>query len=208
MDLRSTTKDKSDLLASFNQLLDEKIAPITKSLEKLNSIENSIDYALEELNKIPVLQTQVENLEKEVETTKSQLLECQTENKNLKEALLKQELYSRKNNVKIVGFKDTKPEDLEQAIVNVLNGVGVILQPKDVERVHYIGQRNKKQVRPILLRVNNFKAKLAIMGKKVKLQEQGIRVMEDYPETILQRRRVIVPIFHKALQVCPELKPN
>ena len=106
MDLRSSTKDKSDLLASFNQLLDEKIAPITKTLEKLNSIENSIDYALEELKKVPILQTQVESLEKEVETTKSQLLQCQTENKNLKESLLKQELYSR-NNVKIVGLKDT-----------------------------------------------------------------------------------------------------
>ena len=70
-----------------------------------------------------------------MEITKNELLESQIGNKNLKEALLKQELYSRKNNVKIVGFKDIKPEELEQAVVNVLNSVGVLLQPKDVERV-------------------------------------------------------------------------
>ena len=46
------------------------------------------------------------------------------------------------------------------------------------------------------------------MGKKLKLQEQGIRVMDDYPDVILQRRRVIVPIFHKALKTCPHLKPK
>ena len=208
MDTRSSARDKSDLLAAFTELLDEKIDPIKKTLEKLNAIETGIDYALEELKKVPILQTQIENLEKEVEITKNELLESQIDNKNLKEALLKQELYSRKSNVKIVGFKDIKPEELEQAVVNVLNSVGVLLQPKDVERVHYVGLKKKKQARPILLRVNNFKAKLAIMGKKSKLQEQGIRVMDDYPDAILQRRKVIVPIFHKALKVCPDLKPK
>ena len=51
--------------------------------------------------------------------------------------------------MKLVGFKDIKPEDLKQAVVNVLNGVGVTLQPKDVERVHYIELKKQKQVRPI-----------------------------------------------------------
>ena len=208
MDTRSSARDKSDLLVAFTELLDEKIDPIKKTLEKLNATETGIDYALEELKKVPILQTQIENLEKEVEITKNELLESQIDNKKLKEALLKQELYSRKNNVKIVGFKDIKPEELEQAVVNVLNGVGVLLQTKDVERVHYVRLKKKKQARPVLLRVNNFKAKLAIMGKKSKLQEQGIRVMDDYPDAILQRRKVIVPIFHKALKVCPDLKPK
>ena len=68
--------------------------------------------------------------------------------------------------MKLVGFKDIKPEDLEEALISVLNGVGVILQPKDVERVHYVGLKKKKTVRPILLRINNFKAKIPIMVKK------------------------------------------
>ena len=46
------------------------------------------------------------------------------------------------------------------------------------------------------------------MAKKSKLQEQGIRIIDDYPDAILQRRKVIVPIFHKALKVCPHLKPK
>ena len=68
MDTRSSARDKGDLLAPFTQLLDEKIDPIKKTLEKLNAIETGTDYALEELKKVPVLQTQIENLEKEVET--------------------------------------------------------------------------------------------------------------------------------------------
>ena len=86
MDTRSSARDKSDLLAAFTELLDEKIDPIKKTLEKLNAIETGIDYALEELKKVPILQTQIENLEKEVEITKNELLESQIDNKKLKEA--------------------------------------------------------------------------------------------------------------------------
>ena len=78
-------------------------------------------------------------MKEEVEFTKLKLSEVQNENKSLREALLRQELYSRKNNVKIFGFKVVKSESLENALLTKLNEVGVTLTARDVERIHFVG---------------------------------------------------------------------
>ena len=57
------------------------------------------------------------------------------------------------------------------------------------------------------MKVTNFKDKLTIMDKKKIFHEQGITItVEDYPNEIIQRRNVIVPIFFKDIEVCPNLK--
>ena len=199
MDTRSLSREKSDLLSSVTKLLEEKFEQINQKLEKLDSIEKSIEDANEDLKKIPEFKIEVGQLKEEVKFTRLKLSEVQNENKSLREALLRQELYSRKNNVKIFGFKVVKSESLENALLTKLNEVGVTLTARDVERVHFVGPDWGKQTRPILMRVTNFKDKLAIMDKKKIFREQGITIVEDYPNEIIQRRNVIVPIFFKAI---------
>ena len=50
-------KEKSDLMAALTQLLNEKLDPINTKLQKLDLIENSVSYALEELKKLTDLES-------------------------------------------------------------------------------------------------------------------------------------------------------
>ena len=199
---------QSDLLSSLTKILDDKIAPINQQLQKLDQIEKSLGDTNANLKKVIGLKATVDNLKADLGSMDKKLLEVQIENKSLKEKILYQELYSRKNNIKILGFKALKPEDLENALLDILNDVGVELTPKDIERVHFVGPDHKKQARPVLMRLINVKDKFAIMDKRTALKEKGFVIFEDYPKEITQRRSVILPIFFKALQVCPNLKPK
>ena len=53
-------KEKSDLMAALTQLLNEKLDPINTKLQKLDLIENSVGYAVEELKKLTDLEITVE----------------------------------------------------------------------------------------------------------------------------------------------------
>ena len=44
-------KEKNDLMAAMTQLLEDKLNPINKQLEKLDTIDNSVDFVLQEVKK-------------------------------------------------------------------------------------------------------------------------------------------------------------
>ena len=43
--------EKAEMLEAITKILDQKIDPINEQLKKLDTIENSLDYALEEIKK-------------------------------------------------------------------------------------------------------------------------------------------------------------
>ena len=102
------TRSKTELILSLTKILEEKIEPINQKLEKLDSIEKSIEEANEDRRNIAEFKVKLGHLTEELESTKQQLSEVQLENKNLRESMLKQELYSRKNNVKFFWFQSCK----------------------------------------------------------------------------------------------------
>ena len=62
--------------------------------------------------------------------------------------------------------------------------------------------------RCILMRFHHYKDKLLVLSKKKILKDQNIFVSEDYPEEVVKRRKVIVPIYYRALELCPNLSPK
>ena len=89
-------KEKNYLMAAMTQLLEDKLNPINKKLEKLDSIDNSVDYVLQEVIKLTELENTVKELSTDLDQVRQELTESRHENKVLKERLIKQELYSRK----------------------------------------------------------------------------------------------------------------
>ena len=122
--------------------------------------------------------------------------------------MLKQELYSRKNNLKICGLPETSLDRLEDKILHLLQGVGITINPRDVDRVHYIGPVLRNRSRSIIIRFLFSKDKTAVLMKRDLLKQKGITLSEDYPQEIQERRRLILPIFFKALKDFPQLKPK
>ena len=75
MDTRSSSREKSDLLSSVTKLLEEKFEQINQKLEKLDSIEKSIEAANEDLKKIAEFKIEVGQLKEEVTFTRLKLSE-------------------------------------------------------------------------------------------------------------------------------------
>ena len=170
-------KEKSELMAAMTELLDEKIKtindravltelldeklkPINEKLEKLDSIDNSVGYALEELKKVPDLEINVSNLSKDLGQVKQDLSDALDETKLLKEKLLKQELYSRRNNLKIMGATIGKNDDVESYILRIFQNSGINIQSADIQRAHFVGPLHCNKGRSILVRFLSSKAKM------------------------------------------------
>ena len=46
-----------------------------------------------------------------------------------------------------------------------------------------------------------------VLTKKESLKQRGISISEDYPQDIQESRKLILPMFFKAVQLFPQLKP-
>ena len=200
--------ERSEMIITLTQLLNEKIDPINNKLEKLDSIETSVGFALDELKKLTDLEITVKQLSSNLNKVDQELKEVKAENKLLKDKLIKQERYTRRNNLKLWGLKVTKTEDIETKVIHTLQESGVAINARDIERIHFAGPATSNRPRPILMKCNNYKVKMSILDKKGTLKERNINISDDYPREILDRRQLIVPIFFKALEVCSHLKPK
>ena len=56
-----------------------------------------------------------------ISSLKVELNEAKTENKLLKQQLLKLEGYQRKNNLRIVGLRENRGENIEIAVISIFN---------------------------------------------------------------------------------------
>ena len=202
---RDNQVQHSELLISIRQMLDEKITPIT---DRLCKIEKSLSFAMDEILKIKTLEKAHEQQIIKNQQVQAQVIGLKAENKNLKEQLLSQEVYSRKNNIRIIGISCNENQNLEDEIIQTVGKVGISLSARDIERVHYTTPARPRVRRPVLLRLLSSKDKIKIMTKKNELQAIQVYVHEDYPKEILERRRMLLPIFFKALELYPELHPK
>ena len=201
------SREKSEMITAFTKILEEKLKPIEDKLNKLDIIENSVDYALEELKNLTDLQATVEQQDAKIKSLENQLKLCKAETRSVMDKLLNLENFSRKNNIKLWGIKLKEGQHLLDLVLMVLSEEQIALNSSDIERIHFVGPATS-QSRPVLMRLHHYKNKLAIMDKRSSLKKRGIFVSEDYPKEILDRRKVIVPTFFKSLNVCPNQNPK
>ena len=204
---RSST-EKTDIIETMTKLLDTKLDPIKEKLSKLDSIETSVGYALDEIRKISELENNVKSIKTDITGLVAENSTLHAENTALKEQLLRQEIQSRRNNLKVYGLSVTPQDKLEEQILHVLHDTGISITSRDIDRIHYIGPTSRNGTRSVIIRFQFFKDKSMVLTKKESLKQRGISISEDYPQEIQERRKLILPILFKALQLVPQLKPK
>ena len=193
------------LLTEIKTLLEEQLKPVT---DRLDSIEEALTHISTQDEQIQALENRCKNLEDKCDVLQRNLDESQTQKKKLQEELLSQETYSRRNNIRMYGIVAHTQENLEKVVIQTLEKAGITITPNDIDRIHYIGQPRTGNRRPVLLRLLRWKDKDAIMKAKERLRQSNIAILEDYPKEVVNRRKMLLPVFFKALELYPALNPK
>ena len=185
---------KQEEMLTFSKMLDEKLKPV---IERLNNIEQNLGHTLDELEKIPILEEKLSDQEKELQNVKTEMKKLSQQNHDLQEKIIKQETYSRKNNLRVHGISTSHGKSLEHTLIETFAKASVSITPADIERAHPINQRAQKGV--VLVRFVSCKPRLARIG---------IVVHDDLPIEVVKRRGLLLPIFLKAKDLYPQMNPK
>ena len=153
----------------------------------MDSIETSVGFALDELKKLTDLEITVIQLSSHLNKMDQELKEVKADNKLLKDKLIKQKWYTRRNNLKLWGLKVTKTEDIETKVIHTLQESGVATNSRNIESIHFAGPAISNRPRPIRMKCNNYKVKMSILDKKRTLKKRNIRISDDYPREIFDQ---------------------
>ena len=195
---------QADLVAKIDNLLTGKLEAITL---RLDSIEQTLSQ-IDQTEKIDALEKKCKAQEHKAQQLETQLLEVKMHNKRMHEELLQVGMYSRRKNVRIHGLSHQNNPNVEEVVIQKLQEVGIGISPQDIDRVHYIGQHKMGTHRSVLLRLLRWKDKQAILQKKDRLRQMNITIQDDYPSEVQERRKMLLPIFFKALELYPTLNPK
>ncbi|KAK3089693.1 hypothetical protein FSP39_005670 [Pinctada imbricata] len=91
------------------------------------------------------------------------------------------EQYSRKNNVKIFGLRESQDEDIEKEVIQFLQKEGdTTVRSEEIVAIHRIPGR-ENQARPILLKLKNSAVKGRVIRQRseIKKKKLGVRLADD-----------------------------
>lgn len=154
-------------------------------IEKLIKDTLSSPIILDELAKtlstiiIKKYEDQLNKLEYNVKQVESQLKESEhlLNNANLRIQHLEQ--YSRRNSLRIFGIPETKDENTDTMICNLISEkLQISLNPTDLDRTHRIGKISTKD-RPIIVKFATYNARARVFNLKRYFKGTNITVKED-----------------------------
>ncbi|KAL8587746.1 hypothetical protein ACOMHN_020964 [Nucella lapillus] len=99
----------------------------------------------------------------------------------------KQEQYTRRDTIKVVGLPETSDEDLQENVLKVFTAAGCEVRPDDISTVHRTGLKNKtgrqshngnssntntsSSSRPVLVKFTSRKTKAYVMAQRKQLRK-------------------------------------
>ena len=131
---------------------------------------------------------------------------CQTkENNSFKEQAVKQELYSRRDNLVFTGIPDSKDEtvgqlktSLHQFFENKLKLTSAASKNIQFVRCHRLGAFKAGSHRSVIARFASFNDRQSVWLLCKHLKGQPYSISEDFPRRISFRRRLLYPLFREA----------
>ena len=201
---------------------------VNNSLKSLNSTVSSLQTSIENTNEtVTNIQAKCANLEtttksqsQEIEQLKLQNYKLSTKLDQLTEKTMYMDSQTRRSNLIFYGLTESTPDDCENKVkhfIKVQLGLKELFEPDNLEqdsaasataglqleRCYRIGQKRKDdpQPRPIIVKFSRFQDRQTVWQKRKVLREKGpqMRISEDFPEEILERRRLLKPILSKAI---------
>ena len=177
----SPATPESSLVDQLSDLLDLKLNPI---LARLDSIE----------------QRAFVEMKQEVTAMKNDVEDLRKENHELKERLISLESQSRRDNLRFDGIPEAPSETWQQsekAVRQVITDLGLNEADIKIARAHRNGPSNSGRPRTILCKFQYFKDRESVFSAKKDLSAE-LRISEDFPPEIDERRKILMPIFIEA----------
>ncbi|KAK3084898.1 hypothetical protein FSP39_020985 [Pinctada imbricata] len=202
--LKSVVK-KEDLEKAFGKMvqksdMNELVSNIVKNVinEMKDGIKQEIREELEKeyderiREKTGVLSDQIDGLEMDLEGLREKVEEQKKEIRSLRDELADSshqsrealrmanfnEQYSRKNNLKVLNWKEENGEDLRKGLIEKVKKVGVEIQPWEINAIHRIPGK-KGGTRPVIVKLYNSDIKRKVMMKRKELRNKEVKVVDD-----------------------------
>ncbi|KAH8036004.1 hypothetical protein HPB51_016308 [Rhipicephalus microplus] len=99
----------------------------------------------------------------------------------------------RKNNLIIHGLHETPSETTNHLLESVLDLLSVKLGVNcdDIERCHRLGAVRRDKPRPVIIKLMDFRSKIAIMSNARKLKGTKVYINEDYSARVRLARKML-----------------
>ena len=198
--------------------MSEKLDEILGKLNKLDSIESTLNNLCSKMaivegeiltlkadahgtdTKLQQMDEGLKWFNKEMEDLKLQMKLFEAAKEDLHTKQLYAEAYSRRENLKFFGLaeKETQGTEVSEAINTrellfefLKNGLGFEDPEKkfELQRVHRLGKPASGKTRPIIARFLRYQDREMVLRASFHLRDPEIKVLEDYPREIIERRR-------------------
>ena len=194
----------------------QKLDLIEKKLDRLETIEREVTRIKTDLQEykesLTYTQGQLADACEEVESLKlkmqqnnervnkleSMVVGLEGRNKDLESKIVRQEAYSRRENVLIDGIRESHNENCTEKVQQLFRDMGV--GECELQRCHRIGIRSAHQTRPrtIITRFVKFGDKMKVMKNGNKLSGKNIYINDDYPQQWASKRASLRPVLKLA----------
>ena len=223
-----TEKKRLRVSSSASEDIEEQIA-ITGLLERISLIEQqaterearitSLETQLANANsviqelkkKTNDLQNSIEFTQKDQEEAFDRLAECEQQQANQDDELIRQEIYSRRWNMIFYKVPETCDEDCAGLVRKVITN-DLKIKREEVNQfqfcgVHRLGKQSRGRPRPILARFTCRSDRDKVWKMRRNLKDSNISIGEDLPKRVQEiKRKVLIPAMKKARSLDPRNK--
>ena len=187
--LNQSLQDIKNEISTFKKWVEDTKVELNSYKEKTNELEKKVLEAGKTQDLIGLLEKELKASERE--------------NLLLKEKLLMQECYSRKTNLifeEIQEQKDQKPlEAFKNFLKDKLSFSDNEYQELVISDCHRMGRKKENnRPRPLLVRFVKLSDRNKVWFKKSGLKKSSYFVKEDFPDEIVNRRKMMHPLFTEA----------
>ena len=182
----------------------ERVSGLEKSVSNFGTELSKLTNKTKEIEKIASdVETAMEFANVEIEVLKKKELVSENKVKELQDKLLYQEVYNRRENLRLFGIPEPigGTEDVHQVVHKFLKEELELEITEDIEfqRAHRIGKKKKGETRPVIVRFLRFPEREMVFKRAREMQEEtNVKVYADYPKEISERRKQQWPRMKKA----------
>ena len=178
----------------------EAFSYIMKELSAIKSEAKSVERL-----EIETKQT-ISNLEQKVQTLQTKNIEQDATIDRLSSEVTSLETYMRRDNLLIDGLAESPNEDIKLKVINFFKDSLRVRRSNDIviSRVHRIGtlppprSYGVRRPRTVIVRFQYYPDREEIWRASWKLRDNIHYVREDFPDSVRENRRVLLPCFKAA----------
>ena len=204
----------------FKQILDRlermemKLQKMEGVLDQISNLEKAVNNIQENLSSynekvkkmadtIKQIEAGLTSVNADIEAVERKEEQREEKIKNLENQILYQEVYNRRENLRIFGIPEAAQgvENTSEVVYKFFEDELELENARDIEfqRIHRLGKKKAGYPRPIIARFLRFPEREFIFKSVRGLGEESeVKVFADFPQQIRERRKKQWPIMKKA----------